>query len=114
MLVADLTGAALSKFIMHDLVVTVIYDLLSIPLHNVRKELLLFVFTSSTHSDRCVLFCISHENWPPIVQLLVLSGIASNTVWHFYLLSLQSFIISGYYASYFYFKPINYFSSGQK
>ena len=51
MLVADLTGAALSQLVVHDLVVTVIYDLLSILLHNVRKELLLFVFTSSTHFD---------------------------------------------------------------
>ena len=59
MLVADLTGAALSQLIMHDLVVTVVYDLLSILLHRVRKGLLLFVFTSSTHSNRCMLFCIS-------------------------------------------------------
>ena len=57
--VADLTGAALFQLIVHDLVVTVIYDLLSVLLHRVRKELLLFVFTLSTHSDRCMLFCIS-------------------------------------------------------
>ena len=57
--VADLTGAALFQLIVHDLVVTVIYDLLSVLLHRVRKELLLFVFTSSTHSNRCILFCIS-------------------------------------------------------
>ena len=59
MLVADLTGAALSQLVVHDLVVTVIYDLLSVLLHRVRKELLLFVFASSTHSNRCMLFCIS-------------------------------------------------------
>ena len=57
--VANLTGAALFQLIMHDLVVAVVYDLLSILLYNVRKELLLFVFTSSTHSNRCMLFCIS-------------------------------------------------------
>ena len=56
-------------------------------------------------------FAFLHENWLPIVQLLVLSGTASNTVWQFCLLPLQSFIISGYYTSY---PWLNYVSSGQK
>ena len=59
MLVADPTGTALFQLILHDVFKTVMYDLLGILLHRVRKELLLFVFTSSTHSDRCMLFCIS-------------------------------------------------------
>ena len=53
MLVADLTDAALSQLIMHDLVVTVICDLLSILLYNVRKELLLFFPRVHTPIDAC-------------------------------------------------------------
>ena len=66
MLVADLTGAALSQLVVHDLVVTVICDLLSILLYNVRKELLLFFPRVHTPIDACC-FAFLHKTWPPIV-----------------------------------------------
>ena len=53
MLVADPTGAALFQLIVLDLVVAVIYDLLSILLYNVRKELLLFFPRVHTPIDAC-------------------------------------------------------------